>query len=642
MEENNQPIVNNIVRKDSLKRILLSTFSVIIILLTLTATLGFFFVYVPANKMLAHVNQAKIETDNLKLAISDKNLDSAKISISKLKSQIQIIESDYKGFSWASKLPFIKNYYNDGNSAIFIAKEGLDTGDIVINVIEPYKDFLGIKGGSVDNAKTTEDRITFLTESIEGLVPHLDTIDTKVNNIATALDQIDPNRYPEEIKGLKIKQTLLTSQETIAEVSRLVKNGKPILAKTSWLLGKDKPRHYLLMFQNNAELRPTGGFWTAYGLLKVDNGKITPLVSEDMYALDAKLKNSIPAPRPIKAYHINVNNLHIRDMNLSPDYPTSVEQFLKYYNQLSSDKEKIDAVIGIDLDVLVNMVRVLGKVGVFGLGNFSADADPRCNGCPQIIYQLEYMADKPKSYIDTNRKGFLSPLMHSLLANAMGSEKSKISPLAQAMLTDIYQKHILFYFVDPELQKAAETINIAGKINETDLNTDYFHLNDSNMASAKSNLFIEQKIKHEITVKNGDIEHKVSVTYTNPNKASNCNLEKGDLCLNASKYRDWFRFYVPQGSQLIKMTGTEVEPVVYEELNKQVFEGFYGNKYPLYAESSLKTTVQYISGVKPSANYSLLLQKQPGTKPIDYEMYVNGNKINSFEWVADKTIKLAL
>jgi hypothetical protein len=162
------------------------------------------------------------------------------------------------------------------------------------------------------------------------------------------------------------------------------------------------------------------------------------------------------------------------------------------------------------------------------------------------------------------------------------------------------------------------------------------------MASAKSNLFIQQKIKHEINVNNGNVEHKISITYTNPNKASNCNLEKGDLCLNAPKYRDWFRFYVPQGSQLIKMTGTEVEPVVYEELNKQVFEGFYGNKYPLYAESSLKTTVQYISAVKPSANYSLLLQKQPGTKPVDYELYINGKKIDSFEWVSDKTIKLAL
>ena len=204
------------------------------------------------------------------------------------------------------------------------------------------------------------------------------------------------------------------------------------------------------------------------------------------------------------------------------------------------------------------------------------------------------------------------------------------------------QKHILFYFTASDTQKSAESANIAGQITQTDKNTDYLHINDANMASAKSNMFITEKIKHEITVKNGQVEHKITITYTNPDPASNCNLEKGGLCLNASKYRDWFRFYTPTGSKLIKMTGSEVQPVQYEELGKQVFEGFFGNKYPLYAQSSLMTSVQYTSSVPASKNYTLLLQKEAGTKPINYELDVNGQKNQTFIWVADKTIKLSL
>jgi hypothetical protein len=224
----------------------------------------------------------------------------------------------------------------------------------------------------------------------------------------------------------------------------------------------------------------------------------------------------------------------------------------------------------------------------------------------------------------------------------MGAEKIKIGPLMESMLTDINQKHILFYFPDPEMQQAAKLANITGAISATDSNTDYLHLNDANMASAKTNLFIKEKIKHEIINQNGKVEHKITVSYNNPSKASNCNLEKGDLCLNAAKYRDWFRFYVPAGSTLVKMTGSEVTPVQYEELGKQVFEGFYGNKYPLYAQSSLKTSVQYTSSVKPGPNYTLLIQKQPGTNPIPYELWVNGKLYDTFSFVADKTIKLAL
>jgi hypothetical protein len=200
----------------------------------------------------------------------------------------------------------------------------------------------------------------------------------------------------------------------------------------------------------------------------------------------------------------------------------------------------------------------------------------------------------------------------------------------------------MFYFPDTELQKAAVLANISGSISQTDSSVDYIHLNDANFASAKSNIFITQKIKHEITITNGKVEHKIAITYTNPSKASNCNLEKGDLCLNAPKYRDLFRLYTPIGSKLIKMTGSEVEPVVYEELGKQVFEGFYGNKYPLYAESSNKVTIQYQSGITVNKNYNLLLQKQPGTKDIPYEIYLNGKMMETFSWTADKNIKLSL
>jgi hypothetical protein len=89
------------------------------------------------------------------------------------------------------------------------------------------------------------------------------------------------------------------------------------------------------------------------------------------------------------------------------------------------------------------------------------------------------------------------------------------------------------------------------------------------------------------------------------------------------------------------MTGSEVEPVEYEELNKQVFEGFYGNKSGLNPKSSLITSIEYTSGAQINNQYSLMLQKQPGTKPVEYDLTINGKR-QSFEWSADKTIKFSL
>lgn len=623
------------------KRFLVSFFSILVIVVTITATLSFFLIYLPGINLYRQIQKTQTDSQQLQAAIQSKNIDQIKQQLDSLKDNLGQITKSYSKFSYLKVVPYAKDYYSDGSLLLDTGTIGIDTGQILLTAIEPYKDFLGLEGSATSSAQTTEDRITFLTQSVESILPHLDDIESKVEKINNNLSQIDPSRYPDQIKNFKIQSNILKAQELSNSAYTLVKDGKPILTKISWLLGKDDPRHYLLLFQNDAELRPTGGFWTAYGVLKVDNGKITPLVSEDIYHLDERFSSTIPAPRPLKAYHINVPYLNLRDMNLSPDFPTSVEQFLGHYQKLAPTP-KIDVVVALDTQVLVDLVEVLGRIGVPGFGNFSSEPDKRCDGCPQIIYQLEWIAGRPRNYIEENRKGFLGPLMHSILSNAMGSEKEKIGPLAQATIKNINQKHVLFYFLDPDIQQAGNLANITGQIKTTDSSTDYFALIDANMASAKSNLFIRQQIRHEIVVNQGKVEHKIAVKYTNPTKASNCNLEKGDLCLNAPKYRDWFRFYVPTGSQLIEMKGSEVEPVVYEELGKQVFEGFYGDKYPLYAESSSKTSIQYTSSVLPSPNYQIFLQKQAGTKPIEYQLYVNGKLYDTFSWLSDKTIKLNL
>lgn len=623
-------------------RIALISFGVLLLIGLSLSALTYFSLYLPARQLQSTLTQAQTLIPPLKEAVAQKNLSSIRSSLSQLRSQVDKIETDINRFQLLKSLPPAKPYFQDSATLIKVARDGLDAGDLVINAIEPYGDFLGLAGSATDSAKTTKDRIQFLTESVEGLLPHMDALDAKFLSIKNGLSSIDSSRYPDSVYGYEIKPLIVSSQQMVDQYYQYFKNSRPLLEKTSWLLGKDKPRTYFLIFQNDAELRPTGGFWTAYGLLKVDKGQVTPLVSDDIYALDALFNSSIPAPRPIKAYHINVPYLNLRDMNLSPDFEESIVPFLGHYQKITRSRDKIDAVIALDTQVLVDLVRVLGRIGVSGWGNFSADPDKRCDGCPQIIYQLEWMAGRPRNYIETDRKGFLAPLMQAILSNAMGSEKAKIPPLMEATFKNIVQKHILFYFTDPTMQTAGNLANITGKIANTEPNVDYLHLNDANMSSAKTNLFLTQKIKHEIITQNETVEHKVSVTYTNPSKASNCNLEKGDLCLNAPKYRNWFRFYTPTGSKMVKMTGSEVDPVIYEELGKQVFEGFYGNKYPLYARSSVKASIQYQSSVKPSADYTLLLQKQPGTKPVPYELWVNGVEFKTFDWVSDLTLNIPL
>jgi hypothetical protein len=279
----------------------------------------------------------------------------------------------------------------------------------------------------------------------------------------------------------------------------------------------------------------------------------------------------------------------------------------------------------------VKFIQILGPVGVGGWGNFSAETDKRCN-CPQVVYALEDLISKPLNTLKTDRKAVLGPLMHSILANAMGSPKSKWPQFLNAGLESINQKHLMFYFIEDKNQKAAESFNASGRIRESQ--GDYLHLNDSNFGGAKTDFFITRDIEQEIETSGDKVTKKVTITYANPHKGSNCNLEAGQLCLNGV-YRDWVRLYVPKGSKLISVVGSELKEKVSDELGKTVFEGFF----TMRPESTSKLVFNYELPPMSTSPYKIMLQKQPGISSIKQNIILDG-KPTAIDLVGDKELIL--
>jgi len=620
------------------KKIILGIISGLGAILITIILLAVFGLVIPGKKVFASAQTIKLKALELKLIVSQKDLAQIKTKLDEISNELDHLEQEFNKMFFAKSVPIFKKYYTDGENMITSGRSAIKAGQILIEAVEPYQDFLGLKANKQETdtaAKTTEERIDFLVESIEGIKPRLDEIQNEIEIISENISQIDPQDYPIDFRGIKIRDQIILANNLISEANNFIKEGRPLIENLDWLLGKDEPRNYLFLFQNDAELRPTGGFWTAYGIIKVDKGKFSPSVSADIYSLDAQFNSRIPAPRPIKAYHKNVYYLYLRDINLSPSFKQSVEDFLEQYQKISQNQ--FDAVFAVDTQLLVDVLKVIGAIGVPGWGNFTPEPDDRCWGCPQVVYQLELLADKPTHGVIENRKGFLAPLMHSIISNALGSPKETVAELANTIFTDLNQKHILLYFPDDALQKSAEALNIAGTLRQTD--GDYLHINNANFAGAKSNLFINQEVKEEFEIKDdGAITKKVTVTFRNTAPASDCNLERGNLCLNGL-YRNWFRFYVPAGSELIKMTGSEVEPVIYEELGKTVFEGFYGDKFPLYPEGTTRISVEYkLPFSAENKTIKELIQKQPGTKTIKYSVSVNGELKEEFDLNSDTSL----
>jgi hypothetical protein len=599
-----------------------------------------FFLILPLWQMRGDANQLMASSKKITEALQTQDLNQAVVGIDETNQHLKQLSGHYRWLVWMKAIPFVGRYYRDGEHLLRGGDYLLQAANTGIEGLQPYADILGLEGEEKKTMEemTVEERLMLVLDTLDKLQPSLDEIGNQLESARKEIDQINPQRYPEKIMGKKVRENVASIIKSIDGAAEVALKSKPIISYLKPLLGVPDEKRYLLLFQNDAELRPTGGFITAYAIMTVKNGQVTPLGSQDIYTLDAQLGNRVKAPEPILEYHKDVFYWHLRDMNLSPDFAESMAVFWENWQRAGGDR-RIDGIIAVDTKVPVDLLASLGEIGVGGWGNFSAEIDDRCD-CPQVVYELERLADKPLGVVNEGRKAVIGPLMHSILANAMGSPRKKWPEFFNIALTNIQEKHLLFYFFDEELQGAIEALNAGGRIKETD--KDYFHLNDCNFAGAKSNLFIQQTVRQEIEIDGeGNVIKTVTINYRNPAPASNCNLESGELCLNGL-YRDWVRLYVPKGSELIESTGAEIETKVYEDLGKTVLETFYGDQAPLRPEGSKQLTFKYKLPFKleKGEDYDLLIQKQPGTDSPEYEITL-GRQIETFNLTTDRSLKIS-
>lgn len=588
-------------------------------------------------------------------AVALKNQDLAKTKEGLAKTRVKFTElsREYGKVTPLKFVPLLGSYVNDGTHGINAGFAALDAADRAIEALEPNADLLGFTGGSKFVMGSADERIQVAVKTMTALTPKINEMSKSVDTMRKELDQIDPNRYPTHIGKTVVRERLASLIELIENAANLFVNAQPLLTNLPHILGEPDSRRYLVLFQNDKELRATGGFISAYAQFRFDKGKMILEKADDIYALDASINKQFSAPREILTFHKDVFTLHIRDSNLSPDYKESMQKFEEMYN-FAGSKEKIDGIIAVDTHVLVEALKILGPETISGRV-FSADIDKRCD-CPRAVYELEDYSTRPVNYVRTARKDIIGVLLQSILQKALGVSPSQYwGRLFQMLLTEIGQKHVLTYFHDADTQKAAESFNMAGRIvTGTESATlfkykenqgwDYVHLNNSNMAGAKSNMFVKEKVTKDVMV-NGDgtITTKLTVDYKNPYPGSDCGLESGGLCLNAP-LRNWVRVYAPSGSKLVESKGSQSpkdnKPATmtsYDSLGKTVFEGFLIVN-PLGAA---RLEVTYKSPVKSTdGKYHLLIQKQPGTDGQEWTIRLGGKDRKKFLLDTDIEVNL--
>lgn len=225
----------------------------------------------------------------------------------------------------------------------------------------------------------------------------------------------------------------------------------------NWLLffGDDKPKNYLVLFQETTIPRPTGGFIGAYAILSFNEGKIE-FSGDNIFALEEIFLEKIIPPDPLQSIS---DKWSLHDSNWFFDYPSSGQKILDFYSNTGS-KPLLDGVILVNSSVLNNLFEIIGPIRV---DNYDSMID-QSNFRSFFRSQIQEMA-KPAPMREQSE--FFSAFFQSLQIKLRKASPQVLSQIPGVLLNGFIKKDIQLYVIDDKLEYFFDSLNWTGRIEES-------------------------------------------------------------------------------------------------------------------------------------------------------------------------------
>lgn len=397
--------------------------------------------------------------------------------------------------------------------------------------------------------------------------------------LVTVLNSIDPKVLPEGYQ-----QQFVGLQKKVAILNNVLTEALPAANYFGELLGINRSKRYLIIFQNNTEMRGGGGFMGSYALVDFNNGQIKNLEipGGGTYDTEGGLNSFVKSP---EALRLIAPRWYFWDANWFPDWALSAENIRWFYEK--SGGPTVDGVIALTPDIIPGLLEITGPIDltdsygvVVNSNNFyevtqqiaekdnlikagdlskdafqasSSDAFPLINNLVPVKQNLG-QGQKPKKIIGDLTARILTELPKKL-------DRNNFAKLLALIEKSLDQKQLMFNFNDPAIQAEMERRNWAGRQPET--SGDYLMVASSNISGGKSDYKISEKIQQSTEIlSDGRVVNTVRITR----KHNGILREK----LFGSRNVDWLRVYVPLGSQLISAIGFKgPDPSLFEDVETE-------------------------------------------------------------------------
>jgi hypothetical protein len=555
-----------------------------------------------------------------KEGIKERNFDSAILKFNDAYDRFNTVQSDInslgnvlvessKFFPYLSKLSSGEQLSDAGKN---ISRIGVLATDILKTLNE------------IKNPLGSDEPIAYL-KIFQNVDQNLTEIAIRMNDLQGNLDNINLEDIPAEQRN-----QFIDLKNKLPEINKFVSSFSEEEKVLTDVLGGNGPRKYLFLFQNNQEMRATGGFIGTYAVLDIADGNVRSFFVDGIFNPDGQLREKVIPPAPIQKISA-AWSLH--DSNWFPDFPVSAEKACWFYEKTGGPT--VDGVITMTPTVMQRLLEITGPIEMSDYG-VTIDKD---NFMENIQTEVEINYDKEEN----QPKKILADLAPKILDRIFNAKNiSDISKTMDVLLASLNEKHILIYSKNYNIETMLSNNGWSGEVLNTD--KDYLSVINTNINGYKTDGVIDETIAHRAEIQtDGSIID--TVTITRHHNGGNTPYVWWNR-VNA----DYMRVYVPKGSKLISVSGqtqefdsppidyqalgfkhdaqvemeedgTIIDPQngtrIYNESDKTVFANWiyvspqesatmkYSYILPFKLDTNLTT--------KPADTYSLLAQKQSGS-----------------------------
>jgi UDP-N-acetylmuramyl pentapeptide phosphotransferase/UDP-N-acetylglucosamine-1-phosphate transferase len=272
------------------------------------------------------------------------------------------------------------------------------------------------------------------------------------------------------------------------------------------LFGGRGTRHYLLVVQNNAEARATGGFIGNYGIITAENGKLDVGELQRTASWNNALRDlpdpSYTAPDDYRArYGQFLPTTTLQNVNFSPDFPSVGQVLMSLAPQAGVGP--VDGVLAVDPYGLAALLQLTGPIRVEGW-----PTQITAQNVVDVTLRDAYAAFERSP----ERADFLGDVAQVAVDTATDGDLGKPASIAKVLGGAAHAGHLVLAFSRPEEQALAVELDVAGGLAPP--RGDALAVTTSNIGANKLDYYLQRTIDYEVRIDPGTRARSATVDAT--------------------------------------------------------------------------------------------------------------------------------